>query len=429
MEPKFDVIEAGDGKFIKAWKRGVAFEDKAIEQLKNSARLPFVFKYIAAMPDTHWGMGATVGSVLPTKDAIVPAAVGVDIGCGMMACQTNLRAEDLHGDLAEIRDAIERAVPHGRTDNGGADDIGAWPVNSVPADIQAIWDEEFDAKYVDLLLRHPAMETQNTARHLGTLGTGNHFIELCLDESGVVWAMLHSGSRGMGNKIGNYFTKLAKELCQRWHIQLPDKDLAYLVRGSNEFNDYLKALHLAQKFAWANREIMMRRVQDALRTFNPTLEEVFRVHCHHNYMAEENHFKENVYITRKGAVRAREGDMGIIPGSMGARSYIVRGLGSPHSFCSCSHGAGRAMGREEAKRRFTVEDHAKATEGVECDKGAATLDETPAAYKPIDAVMAAQTDLVEPVHTLKQFLCVKGLEDPNKRDSRKRAVPVTAVAE
>jgi tRNA-splicing ligase RtcB len=414
----FEVIDAGSGRFIKAWKRGVAFEDKAVEQLKQSARLPFIFKYVAAMPDTHWGMGATVGSVLPTIGAVVPAAVGVDIGCGMMATRLPLTRADLPADLHPVREAIEQAVPHGRTDDGGPHDIGAW--RQTPEHIRAVWENEFQAKYEELVEHHPHMAGKNTHRHLGTLGTGNHFIEVCLDENDRVWVMLHSGSRGMGNRIGTYFTKVAQQLCEKWHVQLPNRDLAYLPQGTPEFDAYMKALSLAQKFAWRNREVMMANIAQALGRLGLRVEEEEKVHCHHNYMAVESHFGQNVMVTRKGAVRARAGDLGIIPGSMGARSYIVRGKGSPHSFHSCSHGAGRAMGREEAKRRFTVEDHIRATEGVECHKGIEVLDETPAAYKPIDAVMEAQSDLVEPVHELRQVVCVKGLEDPHKHKYGKR---------
>lgn len=426
-EPLFDVIDAGEGRFIKAWKRGVKFEDKAVEQLKNSARLPFVYKYVAAMPDTHWGMGATIGSVLPTQGAVVPAAVGVDIGCGMLALQTNLHYCNVT-DHADVRAAIEKAVPHGRTDNGCAEDIGAWSVAAgVPNWALVKWNVSFNEEYYNLTRRHPSMESKNTYRHLGTLGTGNHFIEVCFDESGGVWIVLHSGSRGMGNKIGTYFTNVAKEQCKKWFVTLPDADLAYLPQGTQEFNDYMQALALAQKFAWMNREIMAENILAALRPLMPTIEEVSRVHCHHNYMAKERHFGKEVFVTRKGAVRAAAGDMGIIPGSMGARTYIVRGLGSQHSFHSCSHGAGRAMGREQAKRQFTLADHVAATEGVECEKGFGVLDETPAAYKDIDAVMAAQSDLVEPVHVLKQFVCVKGLGDDGER--RKKKCPDASATE
>jgi tRNA-splicing ligase RtcB (3'-phosphate/5'-hydroxy nucleic acid ligase) len=406
---KFSVIPVEGGCPIKAWNSGVPFEDKAVEQLKNTARLPFVFKHVAAMPDTHWGIGATVGSVVPTKGAVVPASVGVDIGCGMLAARTGLTLDSL-GDLKHIRAAIEAAVPVGRSDNGGPGDVGAW--RAVPAPIEKSWTDNFKPAYEALCSEHPGMRARNTARHLGTLGTGNHFIEICLDENERIWVMLHSGSRGMGNRIGTYFIKLAKSLCERRHIELPDRDLAYLPQGTGEYDHYIRALHLAQRFAWENREIMCANIFEALRSATGgEVQEFERVHCHHNYAAVEEHFGEEVLVTRKGAVRARQGDLGIIPGSMGTRSYIVRGKGSRDSFESCSHGAGRACGRNEARKRFTLEDHRKATEGVECDKTLGVLDETPAAYKSIDAVMEAQSDLVEIVHRLKQVVCVKGVSD------------------
>jgi len=398
--PNYDVIDAGGGKFIKAWKRGVLFDDKTIEQLKATAHLPFVFKWVAAMPDAHWGLGSTVGSVIPTQGAICPAAVGVDIGCGMFAVQTTAAKSDL--DFAQARKSIERVVPHGRTHRGGRGDRGAW--GNVPAPVQDIWDAEFEAAYEDICARDPHARAMNTTNHLGTLGTGNHFIELAEDEAGKVWVVIHSGSRGLGNKIGGYFTERAHELCARWFIHLPNKDLAYLPKDTDEFKSYWRAVDFAQKFAWQNRLVMMESILKAVG-LERTGEQV---HSHHNYVAWENHFGQNVMVTRKGAVRARAGDMGIIPGSMGARTYIVEGLGSEDSFCSCSHGAGRAMSRGEAIRRFTLADHAHATEGVECLKDESVLDETPGAYKDIETVMAAQTDLVRPVHVLKQFVCVKG---------------------
>jgi tRNA-splicing ligase RtcB len=406
----YEVIDAGEGRIIKAWRRGVKFEDKAIEQLKNTARLPFIFRWMAAMPDTHWGMGSTVGTVLPTKDAVVPAAVGVDIGCGMMAIRTQFRRESFR-DLAEIRAAIEAAVPHGRTCNGGIGDVGGWartPESVAPAAVMQVWESEFAAAYTEITAEHPGATAKNTLSHLGTLGTGNHFIEVCADTDERVWIVLHSGSRGLGNKIGGYFTDVAKDLCKRWFIELPDPDLAFLPRGDAAFSAYTKAVQFAQRFAWRNREIMMENIVVALAPLTGMVNEQERIHCHHNYVAWESHFGENIMVTRKGAVRARTGDMGIIPGSMGARTYIVRGLGNPDSFHTCSHGAGRAMGRREAVRQFTLADHVKAAEGVECLKDASVLDETPGAYKDIEAVMAAQTDLVEPVHRLKQFVCVKG---------------------
>jgi tRNA-splicing ligase RtcB len=407
------IIQEG-GAPIKAWIDGVPLEDSAKAQLINVASLPFIHHHIAAMPDVHWGMGATVGSVIPTKGAIIPAAVGVDIGCGMVAAATALTASDLPDNLSGIRSAIEKAVPHGRTNNGGEGDRGAWHnvPDAVVATLQDATQGDLGARLKTIVDKHPkiAKPAQRAPRHLGTLGTGNHFIELCLDETDTVWVMLHSGSRGIGNQIGQYFIERAKEDMRSWFINLPDQDLAYLAEGTQNFDDYVEAVEWAQNFALLNRSLML---QAAMRAIQVALGRVFAwgsvaVNCHHNYVARENHFGANVWVTRKGAVRAREGDLGIIPGSMGARSYIVRGKGNPDSFHTCSHGAGRAMSRAEAKRRFTVEDHEKATAGIECRKDADVIDETPMAYKNIDAVMAAQADLVEIVHTLRQVVCVKG---------------------
>ena len=397
---------------IKMWNDHVTIEDKALDQLKNTANLPFIHKWVAAMPDTHWGLGATVGSVVPTHRAIIPAAVGVDIGCGMMAMPTIYTASDLPDNLAGLRTAIEAAVPHGRTDHGGVNDEGGWQGN-VPADILGNW-KALDGRFLAIKQKHPRLERANTVQHLGTLGTGNHFIEICLDETQRVWIMLHSGSRGIGNAIGRYFIELAKEDMRTWFINVPDADLAYFPEGTDHFTDYVEAMLWAQDYASVNRQCMLRRVTQVLMEtlgegMHSSLGTVgFAVNCHHNYAEREHHYGQNVWVTRKGAVRAREGDMGIIPGSMGARSYIVRGKGNPESFHSCSHGAGRLIGRKEAERLYTVEDHIRATEGVECRKDAGVVDETPMAYKNIDDVMASQADLVEIVHTLKQVVCVKG---------------------
>jgi tRNA-splicing ligase RtcB len=378
-------------------------------QLRNLALMPFIFKHVAAMPDVHWGMGATVGSVIATKGAIIPAAVGVDIGCGMMAHRTTLTASDLPDNLHGLRTAIEARVPHGRTNNGGPGDRGAW--GDVPATNADPLRECLNALDV-LATKHPKIRqaAERAPIHAGTLGTGNHFIEVCLDESGRVWIMLHSGSRGIGNRIGSYFIELAKQDMRAWFVNLPDVDLAYFPQGTEHFKDYCEAVEWAQGFALLNRELMMREATRALSdtVAKPFVADEVAVNCHHNYVAWERHFGENVIVTRKGAVRAKEGDLGIIPGSMGARSYIVRGKGNRESFHSCSHGAGRAMSRGEAKRRFTLADHEAATAGVECRKDIDVLDETPAAYKPIDDVMHAQADLVEIVHTLRQVVCVKG---------------------
>jgi tRNA-splicing ligase RtcB (3'-phosphate/5'-hydroxy nucleic acid ligase) len=396
------------GAPIKAWTVGVALDERAEAQLKNLATLPFVHKWIAVMPDAHAGIGATVGSVVATHGAVIPAAVGVDIGCGMIATRTSLRASELPDSLRSLRSAIEAAVPHGRTDNGGSNDRGAW--HDLPEATASAWTELLP-RYEAITAKHPRIARGATAQHLGTLGTGNHFIELCLDEEDRVWIMLHSGSRGLGNRVGSYFIELAKEEMRRYFINLPDQDLAYLPDGTAGFRDYIEAVGFAQDYAMKNRELMMASVVAALRAsselpdFTASLE---AVNCHHNYVAREQHYGKSVLVTRKGAVRARLGDMGIIPGSMGARSFIVRGLGNPESFCSSSHGAGRVMSRTEAKRTFSLADHAAATAGVECRKDEAVIDETPGAYKPIDDVMRAQRDLVEIVHTLRQVICVKG---------------------
>lgn len=403
------IYETGRRVPIKMWTRGVQVEDAALQQLRNVSSLPFIHEHIAAMPDVHWGMGATVGSVIPTLGAIIPAAVGVDIGCGMMAVRTDLAAADLPDSLGNVRSAIEAAVPHGRTDNGGANDRGAW--SEPPAYVAGAF-ARVEPGLLHITARNPKLSkaADRANRHLGTLGTGNHFIEVCLDESDRVWIMLHSGSRGIGNQIGQRYIELAKAEMQRWHVSLPDVDLAYLPEGSQHFDDYIAAVSWAQDYAKLNRSLMMEATLAAFaksigRHVGVTAE---AVNCHHNYVERENHFGANVWVTRKGAVRARATDLGIIPGSMGAKSFIVRGKGNPESFCSCSHGAGRAMSRAEAKRQFTLADHAAATAGVECRKDSDVIDETPAAYKSIDAVMAAQADLVEVVHTLRQVVCVKG---------------------
>ncbi|MCA9683686.1 MAG: RtcB family protein, partial [Myxococcales bacterium] len=372
---------------VKRWTKGVAVEDAALTQLSNVARLPFIHKWVAAMPDVHWGMGATVGSVIPTKGAIVPAAVGVDLGCGMMAVETSLRAEDLPDSLAPVRAAIERAVPHGRSSDGRRGDRGSW--GEVPKGVGARWKAELDARFAVIVDKHPKIAGSNNLIHLGTLGTGNHFIEVCLDERDRVWVMLHSGSRGVGNRIGSYFIALAREEMKRWFINLPDENLAYLPEGSQHFDDYVEAVGWAQDFARINRELMMAAALKALESapgIRPFTVEDSAVNCHHNYVARESHYGANVWVTRKGAVRAGRGELGIIPGSMGAKSYIVCGKGHPESFCSCSHGAGRAMSRTEARKRFSLSDHAEATKHVECRKDSDVIDETPAAYKPIDAV-------------------------------------------
>ncbi len=424
--PNFEVIEAGQGRHIKAWKQGVFFEQEAIQQLINAARLSVVHPYVAAMPDTHKGYGSTVGSVIPTKDAVIPAAVGVDIGCGMVYQPLNIKREDLPQDLVELRMALEATIP-----NGGPGDVGSW-AEPVPARIRTAWMRDFSEEYDAIGRKHPEAISPFAMRQLGTLGTGNHFVELTVNSlDGNVGILIHSGSRGLGNKIGTHFTAATRRRCEANHVALPDRDLAYLERGTQEFDDYLEALHFAQRYAWRNRLLMLDAARMCIGNYlySPGDDGPFSVsiqggeitHCHHNYMAEESHNGELLFVTRKGAVRAAKGDLGIIPGSMGARTYIVEGLGSEDSFTSCSHGAGRTMSRTAAKKAFTVEDHAKATEGVECDKTAGTLDETPGAYKDIEAVIAAQSDLVRPLYTMKQFLCVKGKGEERKWPEKKKA--------
>jgi tRNA-splicing ligase RtcB len=395
------------GVDIKAWTEGVAVGDGALRQLSNLARVPVVQGHVAVMPDVHVGMGATIGSVIPTSCAIIPAAVGVDIGCGMMAVRTDMHADRLPDSLARVRSAIEKAVPHGRSNGGKRRDRGAW--GEVPERVDARW-AELSSDFERICAAQPRLARTNHRVHLGTLGTGNHFIEVCLDEEDRVWFMLHSGSRGVGNAIGRTYIQLA-QLDMKQHLaNLPDHNLAYLREGSEAFDDYVEAVGWAQSFARINREIMMDAVVKAagraLGYRFKALESA--VNCHHNYVQKEEHFGQEVWLTRKGAVSARKGQLGIIPGSMGARSYIVRGKGDEDSYCSCSHGAGRAMSRGQARRSFTLQDHREATAHVECRKDKDVIDETPMAYKDIDKVMAAQRDLVEIVHTLRQVVCVKG---------------------
>ncbi len=377
-------------------------DPQALQQLKNMAALPFVYPHIAVMPDVHVGIGATVGSVIPSRGAIVPAAVGVDIGCGMNAVRLSLNARQLPDNPKALRTAIERAVPVG-FDQHTRETVKASSLSALDAGIDRIV-----AKHPGLLkmLRQFRL---TWARQLGTLGGGNHFIEICLDETDAVWVMLHSGSRGIGNCIGRYFIELARKDMSREYGHLPDKDLSYLVEGTQHFADYIEAVSWAQDYAMLNRREMMRLVVESLKPVLPPFELTREaINCHHNYVERESHFGEEVYITRKGAISAREGQLGIIPGSMGAKSFIVRGKGNDESFCSCSHGAGRRMSRMEAKRRFSTQDMVEQTEGVECRKDKGVVDEIPAAYKDIDAVMAHQSDLVEVVHTLRQIVCVKG---------------------
>lgn len=403
----YNIIQDQHGVPIKMWTQGVPVDEPSKQQLLKTAKMPFIYKWMAVMPDVHLGIGATIGSVVPTKGAIIPAAVGVDIGCGMMAARTSLTASDLPDHLLGLRSELERLIPHGMTKTRGQRDRGSW--HTPPELVDQAW-AELVADFELICAKHPRLQKTNNRTQLGTLGTGNHFVEICLDEHDQVWVMLHSGSRGVGNAIGNYFIELARQDMQKYFINLPDKDLAYLVEGTEHFDDYWFAVGWAQRFAMKNRELMMQAAMNALRQIihKPFNAKVEAVNCHHNYVDKEQHYGEEVMVTRKGAVRARLGEYGIIPGSMGAKSFIVRGLGNQESFCSCSHGAGRVFSRTEAKKRFSVADQIAQTEGVECRKDAAVIDEIPAAYKPIEAVMQAQQDLVEIVYTLRQVVCVKG---------------------
>ncbi|MDM8559549.1 RtcB family protein [Candidatus Parabeggiatoa sp. HSG14] len=377
-------------------------ESSALNQLQNIAYLPFIHSHVAAMPDVHMGIGATVGSVIPTKGAIIPAAVGVDIGCGMIATRLSIRASDLPDNLKRVRTAIEEVVP-----------VGFAMHKSIHAKNSTIISLSKGLKKV--VEKHPAINKmlkkpdKTWTQQLGTLGGGNHFIELCLDENKEVWIMLHSGSRGIGNVIGRYFINLAKKDMEKHIAQLPHRDLAYFSEGATHFDDYVDAVQWAQDYAMWNRREMMRLIIDTLRKPLPPFEVTKEaINCHHNYVSVEEHFGEQVFLTRKGAISATDGELGIIPGSMGAKSYIVKGMGNPESFCSCSHGAGRKMSRTAAKRNFNSNDVEIQTQGVECRKDKGIIDEIPGAYKSIEEVMTNQNDLVETVHILKQVVCVKG---------------------
>ncbi|MDR1529592.1 MAG: RtcB family protein [Burkholderiales bacterium] len=389
---------------VRVWTDEI--EPEAIQQLLNVANLPIVYQHIAAMPDVHMGIGAAIGSVIATRAAIIPAAVGVDIGCGMNATRLSLIADELPDNLSTLRDAIEKVVPVG---------FAQHDFDEARSDTHMRVVRLLDTRLDTIVGKHPELtkmqrQFANTWRaQLGTLGGGNHFIELCFDEARCLWVMLHSGSRGIGNVLGRYFIAEAKKEMQRHQIHLPDKDLAYLKEGSEQFDDYVEAVSWAQDYALFNRQIMMQLIVEALRPLLPPFSiENEVINCHHNYVQQETHFGKTLWITRKGAISAHVNELGIIPGSMGTKSYIVRGLGNEQSFCSCSHGAGRRMSRSEAKRRFNSLDLAKQTEGIECRKDSSVIDEIPGAYKDIDQVMTNQSDLVEIVYTLKQILCVKG---------------------
>ncbi|MDK9790008.1 RtcB family protein [Vibrio sp. D431a] len=408
QKTNYNYIETTNANLF-LWTKGVQAEESAIAQLKDVAQMPFIFKHIAAMPDIHAGKGSTIGSVFATQKAIIPAAIGVDIGCGVIAQRTNLRKSDFPSDLSIVRSAIESVVPHGRTDNGLENDVGKF--KKLPETHKRRWDSLKD-EYNELVREYPQLKgLSDVSLMIGTLGGGNHFLELAEDELGRVWILVHSGSRGAGAKIGGTFVKWAQEEMEKYFIldKLPNKDLSYLVEGTDLFKGYMKAVNWAQKYATQNREAMVEATFNALKGFCPNAqlsEDV--INCHHNYITKENHFGSNVWVTRKGSLCARAGMKVVIPGSMGKRTYIGIGKGNPHSFNSCSHGAGRAMSRSEARKRFTIEQHKEAMAGIEARTDHGILDETPMAYKDIDMVMAAQSDLVEVAHTLCQFLNIKG---------------------
>lgn len=386
---------SGQNVDIRLWTRPETVEPEAMRQLHNISALPWTFKHVAVMPDVHYGKGATVGSVIAMRDAVSPAAVGVDIGCGMTAVRTSLRAEDLPADLSRLRSNVERAVPVGR----GQHKATAFTDRDA-RDWDAFW------RRFDDLTPTGRVEASRALHQMGTLGGGNHFIEICLDTEKRVWVMLHSGSRGIGNILAQHHIEVAHKLAH--NQSLPDPDLAVFLAGTPQMSAYRHDLYWAQDYARRNRAVMLRLVCDVLRKQfrNVAFEEP--ISAHHNYVAEETHFGEEVLVTRKGAIRAGLGDLGIIPGSMGTGSYIVRGLGNPDSFESASHGAGRRMSRTKARKQFTEADLAEQTAGVECRKDFGVVDEIPSAYKDIDEVIRNQTDLVEIVAKLKQVVCVKG---------------------
>lgn len=390
-----EVTRAG-GQPIKIWIDDIwtNLEPQALEQAKKVSRLPFIYKHVALMPDAHLGKGACVGSVIASDGAVVPSLVGVDIGCGMLAAMTNLTASDFPDSLRGLRGNIERAIPVGHNSH----------INSSNFE-----KTNMDAKELTVYDQLSRRVQERLGTQIGTLGGGNHFIEVCLDQNENVWVMLHSGSRNIGKEVAEKHISKAKGAMKQLFINLEDQDLAYFAKDTEEYQDYLHDVLWCQRYALMNRQAMFDDVFAAMRKEFRALKVVGEVtSCHHNYVGLENHYGKNVIVTRKGAIRAREGDLGIIPGSMGTKSYIVKGLGNKESFCSCSHGAGRAMSRSKAKQIFTIDDLKEQTEGVECRKDAGAIDEIPSAYKDIDTVMENQKDLVEVLHTLKQVVCVKG---------------------
>lgn len=411
---------------LKIWDYEGGIDDQTIQQMKDVCKLDFVQPYASLMADGHYGSGSAVGAVVPVVGAIPVATVGVDLGCGMIAVKTSLTRKDIPTNLKKLRASIEKEVPAGRTDEGGVNDRGSW--HDVPPRVIKVW-ETLVKGYEDVLKDNASVAHKRVINQLGTLGTGNHFVELCTDEQitgddSPIWIMLHSGSRGIGNKIGSTYIGIARNELAKKGKAAPNRDLAFLEADNPNFDKYVKAASWAQDYAAANRALMVQgaiRGMEASGLFKP-FTTGDSIQCHHNYISQETHFGNEVLIIRKGAVRAQVDDIAIIPGNMGQRSFIVRGRGNPASFNSCSHGAGRTMSRTEAKKRYTTADLIKATEGVECLKTPGVIDEIPMAYKPLDLVMKAQADLVDidnPVAILRQFMCIKGEEDAKKRERGK----------
>ncbi len=386
------------GPNVLSWLPAEQIEDSAMQQIENLSGMPFIFRHVAVMPDCHFGMGATVGSVIPTHRAIIPAAVGVDIGCGMIAVKTPLQRADLPDDLSDIRKAVEHQVP-----------LSAGHYNRSIKKTAKPRIEQLAAKAAELeRLEFYDKIGKNWRKQLGSLGSGNHFIEIVLDEDGYAWAFLHSGSRGIGNRIATHHIGIAKKLMEKWYINLPDPDLAYLVQDTPEFDAYIADLEWAQEFALLNREEMMERIIRILQYRCGDFEEVERIQCHHNFTKREHHFGQNILVSRKGAIEAKDGQLGLIPGSMGTRSYVVRGKGNAASFNTAPHGAGRRMSRGQARKAFTMDDFDRDMVGIEVNRSEAFLDELPGAYKDVDLVMEQSADLVEVVHTFRQIVNVKG---------------------
>lgn len=411
----YNVIGGNDGKILKIWNKKVPIEEGAIDQLLDALKLPFVKPYIAIMPDCHAGKGSSVGSVIPCENAIIPAAIGVDICCGMSAYRLNLTREDFINHEETIRNEMIRKVPAGRTNNGGKGDRGAW--YNIPPNVQDKWNLFLKDGWDNILANIPGLLNNHTngVNHLGTLGTGNHFLSLSTDEENKIWLIVHSGSRGIGARIGSHFIEVAQELCKKWFINIPNRDLAYLPAGTKEYEDYMKCMKWCDTFATNSRSIMLKNSFEVIeKILCKDIDITEKINCHHNFVTKVCVHGNNLNVIRKGAVSALNGEKVIIPGAMGKKSFIAHGKGNTESFYSCSHGAGRLMSRAAARNNITLEDHKAETLGVFCDKDASIIDESPHAYKNVEDVMESQSDLVEIEHTLQEFINVKGKDDKDK---------------